>query len=269
MKPADIAIAVLVAVTWGFGFIASRLALNEILAGAHDHAALCHRGAAVPVLAQARRLMAASDRDQLLAVSRPVPRAGFAGSPMACRSGSSSVIVQSQALFTIAFAAIIFRESPTPMQGAGIAVATAGLLMICGTVGYDFGVAAFAIIMISPVCFATGNLLLRKAKGAPMFDLFAWLCFTAAVPLVVLTLRHQRRGSSWQELTHASADGGRLHALPRRYHDQLCLLALGPALARPSGRAGGAVCAAGAVRRRRPPPASYSARSSGHSGSPA
>ena len=29
MKPVDIGIAVLVAVTWGFGFIASRLALNE------------------------------------------------------------------------------------------------------------------------------------------------------------------------------------------------------------------------------------------------
>jgi len=29
MKPADIGIAVLVAVTWGVGFIASRLALNE------------------------------------------------------------------------------------------------------------------------------------------------------------------------------------------------------------------------------------------------
>ncbi len=35
--------------------------------------------------------------------------------------GLASVIVQSQALFTIALAAIIFREVPTPMQGAGIA----------------------------------------------------------------------------------------------------------------------------------------------------
>jgi O-acetylserine/cysteine efflux transporter len=92
--------------------------------------------------------------------------------------GLSSVIVQSQALLTIAFAALIFREAP--MQGVGIGIATAGLLMICGTVGYDFSVAAFAIIMISPICFAVGNLLLRKANGAPMYDLSAWLCFTAA-----------------------------------------------------------------------------------------
>jgi O-acetylserine/cysteine efflux transporter len=30
MKPADICIALLVAIIWGFGFIASRLALNEL-----------------------------------------------------------------------------------------------------------------------------------------------------------------------------------------------------------------------------------------------
>ena len=45
-------------------------------------------------------------------------------------------------------AAIIFREIPTALQGVGIAVATAGLLMICGTVGHDFSVAAFAILAL-------------------------------------------------------------------------------------------------------------------------
>src|SRR5258708_34413807 len=84
--------------------------------------------------------------------------------------GLSSVIVQSQALFTIAFAVIAFGERPTPMQTAGIGVATVGLLMICGTVGYDFSVSAFAVLMISPISFAVGNLLLRRADGAPTLD---------------------------------------------------------------------------------------------------
>src|SRR5689334_15772654 len=119
--------------------------------------------------------------------------------------GLSSVIVQSQALFTIALAAVIFREVPTPMQGVGIAISTVGLLMICGTVGYDFSVAAFAMIMISPICFAAGNLLLRKASGAPMYDLFAWLSLTAAVPLMLLSLVSNGPASTWHELTHASA----------------------------------------------------------------
>src|SRR4029079_8420523 len=118
--------------------------------------------------------------------------------------GLGSVIVQSQALFTIALAAVIFREIPTPMQIVGIAISTAGLLMICGTVGYDFSVSAFATMMISPVAFAAGNLLLRKASGAPMYDLFAWLCLTPAVPLMLLALIVNGPQPTWHELTHVS-----------------------------------------------------------------
>ena len=129
--------------------------------------------------------------------------------------GLSSVIVQSQALFTIAFAVIVFNERPTPMQTVGIGIATVGLLMICGTVGYDFSVSAFAVLMISPVSFAVGNLLLRRAQGAPMFDLFAWLCLTAAVPLFVLALITDGPAPTWQALSQMSLTG------------LLCMLALG------------------------------------------
>jgi len=71
----------------------------------------------------------------------------------------------------VAFAVLAFAETPAPMQIAGIGVATIGLLMICGTVGFEFSVGAFAVLMISPVSFAIGNLLLRQARQAPMFDL--------------------------------------------------------------------------------------------------
>lgn len=203
MKPADICIAVLVAVTWGFGFIASRLVLNELspelmttlrfTIAALPCLFLRKPGVSWPVLiAISFSLFLGQFLAQAYGIAHGVP------------VGLSSVIVQSQALFTIALAAAIFREVPTAMQGVGIAISTAGLLMICGTVGYDFSVGAFATMMISPVAFAVGNLSLRKASGAPMYDLFAWLCLTAAVPLWVITLAINGPAPTWQELTHAS-----------------------------------------------------------------
>jgi O-acetylserine/cysteine efflux transporter len=69
--------------------------------------------------------------------------------------------------------------------------------------------------MISPVSFAVGNLLLRRAQGAPMFDLFAWLCLTAAVPLFVLALITDGPAPTWQALSRMSLTG------------LLCMLALG------------------------------------------
>ena len=121
--------------------------------------------------------------------------------------GLASVIVQSQALFTIALAAILFGELPTRMQTIGIGIAAIGLLMICGTVGYDFSIGAFAVLMVSPVSFAVGNLLLRPAKDARMFDLFAWLCLCAAIPLFALTFVTVGPKPTWQALLHLSPTG--------------------------------------------------------------
>jgi len=203
MKPADICIAILVAVTWGFGFIASRLALNEL--SPELMTTLRFTIAALPCLFLRKP---AVSWPVLIGISFSLFLGQFLAQAYAIAHGMpvglSSVIVQSQALFTIAFAAVIFREIPTAMQGVGIAISTAGLLMICGTVGYDFSVSAFATMMISPVAFAIGNLSLRKANGAPMYDLFAWLCLTAAVPLWGVTLAVNGPAATWHELAHAS-----------------------------------------------------------------
>ena len=69
--------------------------------------------------------------------------------------------------------------------------------------------------MISPISFAAGNLLLRRAQGVPMFDLFAWLCLTAAVPLLALALVADGPAPTWQALSQMSLTG------------LLCMLSLG------------------------------------------
>jgi O-acetylserine/cysteine efflux transporter len=206
MKPADVAIAVLVAVIWGLGFVASRYALDEL--PPELMTMMRFAIAALPCLFVRKPkvswllligISASLFLGQFLAQSVAIAR----GVPV----GLASVIVQSQALFTIALAAVFFREVPTPMQGAGIAISAVGLLMICGTVGYDFSVSAFAILMISPIVFAIGNLLLRRAQGAPMFDLFAWLCLCSAVPLFGLTMVSVGPEEIWQALAHMSLRG--------------------------------------------------------------
>jgi len=214
MKPADVCIAFLVAIIWGLAFVASRIALDEFSPALMT--TLRFAIAAVPCLFLRKPDVS---WPLLIAISFTLFLGQFLaqayGIAHGVPVGLSSVIVQSQALFTIAFAVIVFNERPTPMQTVGIGIATVGLLMICGTVGYDFSVSAFAVLMISPVSFAVGNLLLRRAQGAPMFDLFAWLCLTAAVPLFVLALITDGPTPTWQALSQMSLTG------------LLCMLALG------------------------------------------
>ena len=214
MKPADICIAVMVAVIWGLAFVASRIALDEF--SPELMTALRFAIAAVPCLFVRKPKLSWS---LLIAISSTLFLGQFLAQAFAIADGVpvglSSVIVQSQALFTIGFAAIAFRELPTPMQSVGIGIAAIGLLMICGTVGYDFSAGAFAVLLISPISFAVGNLLLRRANGVPMFDLFAWLCLAAAIPLFTLTLVANGPQPTWQALVHISLTG------------LLCMLGLG------------------------------------------
>jgi O-acetylserine/cysteine efflux transporter len=206
MKPYDVSLAVLVAVIWGLAFVASRIALDEFSPPLMT--ALRFAIAAVPCLFVRKPdiswplLIAISSTlflGQFLAQAYGIAH----GVPV----GLTSVIVQSQALFTIGFAAAVFGELPTRTQAIGIAIATAGLLMICGTVGHDFSVGAFAVVMICPVSFAIGNLLLRRAQDVRMFDLFAWLCLTAAIPLLALTLISDGPQPTWHALSHMSLTG--------------------------------------------------------------
>jgi O-acetylserine/cysteine efflux transporter len=206
MKPADVCIAVLVAVVWGLAFVASRIALNEF--SPELMTTLRFAVAALPCLFVRKPGVA---WPLLIAISFTLFLGQFLAQAFAIAHGVpvglSSVIVQSQALFTIGFAAVLFGELPSRIQAAGIAIATAGLLMICGTVGYDFSAGAFAIIMICPVSFAVGNILLRRAQDVRMFDLFAWLCLVASVPLAALTLASNGAQPTWRALTQMSLTG--------------------------------------------------------------
>jgi O-acetylserine/cysteine efflux transporter len=214
MKPYDVSLAVMVAVIWGLAFVASRIALDEF----SPELMTTLRFAIAAVLCLFVRKPNVS-WPLLIAISFTLFLGQFLaqayGIAQGVPVGLTSVIVQSQALFTIAFAAIAFRELPTPLQGLGIGVATIGLLMICGTVGYDFSVGAFAVLMICPISFAIGNLLLRCAQDVRMFDLFAWLCLVAAIPLLALTLVANGPQPTWHALSHMSPTGF------------VCMLALG------------------------------------------
>ncbi len=178
----DMALAVAVAIIWGLSFVLTKFGLVELSAA--ELAALRFAVAAVPCLFVPKP---AISWPVLIAISFSLFvgqfLAQFYGIAHGVPPGLAAVIVQSQALFTVAFAALAFGEMPAKGQLIGMTIAAIGLGLISMTVGHDFSVAVFIVILISPISFAIGNLLLRKAHNARLFDLFAWLSLIAPVPL--------------------------------------------------------------------------------------
>ena len=175
------------AVIWGVAFVATRIgldvfsppqlvALRFLIAGAP--ALLLPRprvpwSALVPV---GLTLFAGQFLFQFFGIAHGMP------------PGLASVIVQTQALFTIVFAALALGEHPAPGQWLGAGVALGGLALIGLSVGGEFSAGAFALTLVSPVSFGVGNVLLKRLGPADVTSLMAWLSLVPPLPALAVSV---------------------------------------------------------------------------------
>ena len=102
--------------------------------------------------------------------------------------GLASLLVQTQALFTIVFAAIALRERPTGRQASGVLIAFAGLLLILLTVGRGLTIVGFCLAMGSAISWGIGNVLLKRIGAVDMLPLVVWLSLVPPLPSLALAL---------------------------------------------------------------------------------
>jgi len=188
MRPRDILLAVAVALIWGVNFVAIRLGLDDL----------------PPLLFNAMRFGVAAF-PALLIVGRPSVRwrwllAGaftlavgqfsllFIAIDAGMPAGLSSVVMQSQAVFTVAFAAALLKERPLRLQLAGLAVALVGVVVVAVRLGPDRPPLAFALVLGSAASWALGNIVVRRAAASNMLNFMVWVSAAATPFLVALTL---------------------------------------------------------------------------------
>jgi len=100
--------------------------------------------------------------------------------------GLASLLIQTQALFTIILAAAALREQPTRRQLAGLVVAFAGLVLILLTVGQDLTAMGFWLAMGSAISWGIGNVLLKRIGDVEMLGLIVWLSLVPPLPSLAL-----------------------------------------------------------------------------------
>jgi O-acetylserine/cysteine efflux transporter len=119
--------------------------------------------------------------------------------------GLASLLVQTQALFTIAFAAMALRERPTARQIAGVTMAFAGLVLIVLTIGQDLTLLGFGLAMGSAISWGIGNILLKGIGDVEMLPLVVWLSLVPPLPALALALMMDRPAGLVYDLSSASA----------------------------------------------------------------
>jgi O-acetylserine/cysteine efflux transporter len=187
VTPTDVFLALLVVVIWGFAFIATKIGLASF--SPPELAALRFVIASLPALFLARP-----------PVSRPLLGAigltlfagqflfQFFGIAHGMPPGLASIVVQTQALFTILFAALVLRERPTRRQLAGTATAFAGLALITATVGGDLTAVGLGLTTVSAISWAIGNVLVKRLPPVEMLNLMVWLSLVPPLPSLALSI---------------------------------------------------------------------------------
>jgi O-acetylserine/cysteine efflux transporter len=196
-------LAVLTSVIWGFAFVTYRFGLESFSPA--QLTVLRFVIACLPIVWVPRPRLAWS----LIALIGLVLFAGqfillMTSYALGMPAGLGSVTQQTQAVFTVALAAIFMREFPRLREGIGMVVAFAGLALIALTVGGDLRPAALAFAVAAATSWAVGNMVLKQTGDTPVFPLMVWASVVAPWPALALSYAVDPQPSLWLAVTHAS-----------------------------------------------------------------
>lgn len=101
--------------------------------------------------------------------------------------GLSSLVLQSQAIFTVVFGLVLLRERPSGHQAVGLLVACAGMIVIGVEQGLHAELMPLLLVVAAGASWGVGNIVTRTARadGLPMV---VWSSFVPPIPLFALSL---------------------------------------------------------------------------------
>ena len=188
MRLRDLALAVLVAAVWGANFVAIKIGLDDLSPLLLN--ALRFALAAVPAVFIVGRPVVAWRWVIAIGLSLGVVKFSllFAGMAAGMPAGLSSLVLQTQAIFTVIFAAILLRERPVRLQIAGLTVAAVGLGLVAWRLGPERPPLAFALVLAAAAAWGLSNVGIRRAAPGDMLNFIVWVSAVAAPVLLGLSL---------------------------------------------------------------------------------
>ncbi|PKQ39223.1 O-acetylserine/cysteine exporter [Pseudomonas sp. YY-1] len=188
MTPKDLLLALLVIVVWGLNFVVIKVGLHgmpPMLMGA-----LRFMLAAFPAILFVRRPQV--PLRWMLAYGMTISVGQFAflfyamyvGMP----AGLASLVLQSQAFFTLFFAVLFLGERLRGSNLFGLLVAASGLVLIGLQGGQAMTLAGFALTIAAASMWALGNVVTRKLGKVNLVGLVVWGSLIPPLPFLALSL---------------------------------------------------------------------------------
>ncbi|MGB4073250.1 EamA family transporter [Pseudomonas sp.] len=187
MQPKDLLLALVVIIVWGMNFVVIKIGLHEM----------------PPMLLGALRFLLAAfpavlfiKRPQiplrwLLAYGLTISLGQFAflfsAMSVGMPAGLASLVLQSQAMFTLLFAVLLLGERFRLGNLFGLLVAAGGLLLIGSQGNGLMTQAGFLLTLCAAAMWALGNIVTRKLGKVNLVGLVVWGSLVPPLPLFALS----------------------------------------------------------------------------------
>lgn len=188
MTPRDVFFALLVILVWGLNFVVIKVGLHDVppmLLGA-----LRFTLAAIPAIFFIKR--PDLPLRWLIAYGMTISFGQFAflfsAMSVGMPAGLASLILQSQAFFTLMFAALVLGERVRTSNVLGLVVAAAGLLLIGMQSGAGMTLAGFVLTICAAVMWAMGNIITKKVGQINLVSLVVWGSLIPPLPFLAMSL---------------------------------------------------------------------------------
>jgi O-acetylserine/cysteine efflux transporter len=112
----------------------------------------------------------------------------FVGIDQGMPAGLSSLVLQAQVIFTLAFAALTLGERPPRAQLVGGAIALVGLVVIATDRASSAPLLPFVLVIGAAAAWGVANVCTRQAQPPDGLALMVWASLVAPLPLLALSL---------------------------------------------------------------------------------
>jgi len=203
MSPRHLLLALGLAVAWGVNFVVIEVGLDHFPPLLFS--ALRFLVAAVPAILLLRHPGVPWRWVGLVALTLGIVKFGllFTGMAAGMPPGLSSLVLQTQAVFTAVFAVVLLGERLTARQVAGLAVAIAGIGLIAVDLGATSPVGAFVLVIGAAAMWGVSNVAVRRASPPDMLRFMVWVSALATLPLFALSAIVEGPRRDWDALRTA------------------------------------------------------------------
>lgn len=131
----------------------------------------------------------------------------FLGVKFGMPAGLASLVIQSQAFFSIMMGGLLLKEKIKPKTLLGLSIAVIGLIIIGTDTGTDMTLLGLVFILLSALSWAIGNILVKKLQPINTLSLTVWGTVLAILPLALASIIFEGLDTIKISLQHITLSG--------------------------------------------------------------